>query len=159
MSYKVVIPTAGTGSRLGGITKYLNKSLISIGNKPTLSRIIEMFPENTEFVIPVGYKGKLIKEFISLAYSNRKIQFIDILLYEGEGSGLGLTLKKCSEYLQCPFIFCSCDTLVNEPIPEPSINWMGYDERDKLEQYRTINFSNDKIITSIDEKGTNLSSL
>ena len=158
MSYKVVIPTAGTGSRLGGITKYLNKSLVSIANKPALSRIIEMFPDDTEFVIPVGYKGQLIKEFVSLAYPHRSIQFVDILLYEGEGSGLGLTILNCKEFLQCPFVFCSCDTLVNEQIPEPEINWMGYDERDNLEQYRTIHLANDGTITSIDEKGMNLSS-
>jgi choline kinase len=157
MSYKVVIPAAGTGSRLGGRTKYLNKSLVSIGNKPTLSRIIEMFPENTEFVIPVGYKGELIKEFVSLAYQERKIEFVDVLLYEGEGSGLGLSLLMCKDYLQCPFIFCSCDTLVNEKIPDPSTNWMGYDERDNLEQYRTICITDDGTVESIDEKGSNIS--
>jgi NDP-sugar pyrophosphorylase family protein len=157
MSYKVVIPVAGTGSRLGGMTRYLNKCLVSIGNKPALSRIIEMFPDDTEFVIPVGYKGELIKEFVSLTYLERKIQFTDVLLYEGEGSGLGLSLLTCEEFLQCPFIFCSCDTLVNEKIPEPSVNWMGYDERDNLEQYRTIHISDDGKVLSIDEKGTNLS--
>lgn len=157
MAYKVVIPTAGTGSRLGGITKYLNKSLVSIGNKPALSRIIEMFPDDTEFVVPVGYKGELIKEYVSLAYPQRKIVFVDILLYEGEGSGLGLTIQKCKTFLQCPFVFCSCDTLVNERIPEPAVNWMGYDERDNLEQYRTIHVSDEDTITSIDEKGANLS--
>jgi len=157
MPYKVVIPTAGTGSRLGGMTKYLNKSLVSIGGRPALSRIFEMFPGDTEFVIPVGYKGELIKEFVSLAYPQRSIQFVDVLLYEGEGSGLGLTIQTCKEHLQCPFIFCSCDTLVNETIPEPSANWMGYDDRDNLEQYRTINISKEGAVTSIDEKGSNLS--
>jgi choline kinase len=159
MAYKVLIPTAGTGSRLGGITKYLNKSLVSIGKKPALSRIIEMFPADVEFVIPVGYKGDLIKEFVSLAYPKRKIQFVDILLYEGEGSGLGLTIQECKKYLQCPFVFCSCDTLVNQSIPEPVVNWMGYDDRDNLEQYRTIHISDNGSVTSIDEKGTNLSSM
>ena len=94
MNYKVLIPTAGTGSRLGGMTKYINKSLIGVGNKPALSRIIESFPEETEFVIATGYKGELVKEYLSLAYPGRKIQFVDILLYEGEGSGIGLTILR-----------------------------------------------------------------
>jgi choline kinase len=156
MPYKILIPTAGTGSRLGGMTKYLNKSLISIGNSPALTRIIKMFPEDSEFVIPVGYKGELIKEFVSLAYPEKKIQFVDILLYEGEGSGLGLTILSCKDLLQCPFIFCSCDTLVTENIQDPIINWMGYDDRDNLEQYRTINISDKGMILSIDEKGRNI---
>ena len=152
MSYKVLIPTAGTGSRLGGITKYLNKSLVSIGNKPTLVRIIEMFPEDTEFVIPVGYKGDIVKEFIKLAYPHKKITTVDVFPYEGEGSGLGLSILKCKDYLQCPFIFCSCDTLVNEKIFPPTHNWMAYDERDNKEQYRTITIKDNDVV-SINEKG------
>ena len=157
MQYKVMIPTAGIGSRLGGMTKYLNKSLISIGGRPTISRIIEMFPQDIQFVIATGYKGELVKEYLSLAYPGRQFQFVDILLYEGEGSGLGLTLMKCKEYLQEPFIFCSCDTLVDGVIPEPDHNWMGYDHRDNREQYRTIHLNNIGEIESINEKGVDLS--
>lgn len=157
MGYKVLIPTAGTGSRLGGMTKYINKSLVSIGNRPAISRIIESFPEDTQFVIPTGYKGELVKEYLYLAYPDRKIQFVDILLYEGEGSGLGLTVLECKDYLQEPFIFCSCDTLVNEEIPAPDQNWMGYDHRDNREQYRTVYIGNHGIIKSIDEKGADIS--
>ena len=130
MSYKVLIPTAGTGSRLGGMTKYINKSLVTLGGEPTISRIIESFPGDTQFVIATGYKGELVKEYLHLAYPARQFQFVDVLLYEGEGSGLGLTILSCREYLQEPFIFCSCDTLVNEKIPAPDYNWMGYDHRD-----------------------------
>lgn len=155
--YKVLIPTAGTGSRLGGMTKYLNKSLISLGNRPSISRIIELFPEDTEFVIATGYKGELVKEYLSLAYPNKNITFVDILLYEGEGSGLGLTVLSCKKYLQEPFIFCSCDTLVNEEIPAPDYNWMGYDHRDNKEQYRTLHISDKGDVVSIDEKGMDTS--
>lgn len=157
MGYKVLIPTAGTGSRLGGATKYLNKSLINIGNRPAISRIIEFFPTDTEFVIATGYKGELVKEFLSLAYPEKKIQFVDVLLYEGAGAGLGLTILSCKEYLQEPFIFCSCDTLVNEPIPMPDHNWMGYDHRDNVEQYRTLHVSDQDAVEGISEKGTNIS--
>jgi len=158
MGFKVLIPTAGTGSRLGGMTKYLNKSLISIGNKPAISRIIEMFPQSTEFVVATGYKGELVKEYLSLAYPDRKFQYVDVLLYEGEGSGLGLTVLSCKQFLQEPFVFCSCDTLVNEQIPAPDCNWMGYDHRDNREQYRTLHISDEEVIKSIDEKGMDTSS-
>lgn len=154
---KVLIPTAGTGSRLGGKTKYLNKSLISLSNKPVLSRLIEKFPADTEFIIATGYKGELVKEYLSLAHPDTLIRFVDILLYEGEGSGLGHTIMKCKDYLQEPFIFCSCDTLVNEDIPSPDHDWMGYDHRDQLEQYRTLHISDEGIVESIDEKGQDIS--
>lgn len=152
MGYKVLIPTAGTGSRLGGMTKYINKSLIGIGNKPALSRIIESFPKNTEFVIATGYKGELVKEFLSLAYPDICMQFVDVLLYEGEGSGLGLTALTCKEYLQEPFIFCACDTIVTEKIPAPDRNWVGYDHREAMNRYRKIHMDENGRVLSIDEK-------
>lgn len=152
MSYKVLIPTAGTGSRLGGMTKYINKSLISIGNKPALSHIIELFPEDAEFIIAIGYKGELVKEYLSLAYPDRQFQFVDVLLYEGEGSGLGLTVQCCKKYLQEPFVFCACDTIVTETIPEPTYNWIGYDHREALNRYRKIHIDDNGMVFSIDEK-------
>lgn len=152
MSYKVLIPTAGTGSRLGGMTKYINKSLISVGNRPALSWIIDAFPDDCEFVIATGYKGELVKEFLSLAYPNKKIQFVDVLLYEGEGSGLGLTVLTCKEYLQEPFVFCACDTIVTETIPAPERDWIGYDHREALNRYRKIHMDERGYVLSIDEK-------
>jgi hypothetical protein len=46
--------------------------------------------------------------------------------------------------------------LVNETIPAPDCNWMGYDHRDNREQYRTIHVGNDDKVTSIDEKGMDI---
>jgi len=53
-NYTVVIPTAGLGSRLGKISEFINKSLLSFDYKPVLSHIIERFPTDTKFIIPVG---------------------------------------------------------------------------------------------------------
>lgn len=158
MKYTVFIPTAGTGSRLGGITKFINKSLVSIGNKPTITRIFEMFPENTRFVIATGYKGELVKEYLSLAHPNKDITLVDVFPYEGEGSGLGLTLLTAKKYLQEPFVFCSCDTLVSETIPEPTENWIGWDNRDNPAQYRTVSINSDNKVWQINEKGQDLKS-
>lgn len=151
MAYTVFIPTAGTGSRLGGITKYINKSLVSIENKPTIARIMDMFPKDTEYVIAVGYKGDIVKEYLELACGEYKITVVDVYPYEGDGSGLGYTINCCKEYLQKPFIFCSCDTLVAGEIPDLSYNWMGWDDRDNKQQYRTITVKDEKVI-SINEK-------
>ena len=75
MSYRVLIPTAGTGSRLGNLTKFLNKSLIPVSNKAVISHIIDKYPDDCEFVIPIGYKGNLVKEFLNLAYPKRNFIF------------------------------------------------------------------------------------
>jgi len=152
MSYRVVIPTAGTGSRLGRLTKHLNKSLVSIAHRPTLSHLIEQFPEDCEFVIALGHKGELVREFLELAYPHRTFFFAEVDPYEGTGSGLGYSMLCCSDYLQQPFLFLSCDTLVQEAIPSPDHNWMGYAELPDLSAYRTLEI-NDGHVRSIREKG------
>ena len=72
MPDRVCIPSAGLGERLENLTKYINKPLLNIANKPAISYIIEKFSEDTEFIIPLGYKGDLIRQFVELAYPNRK---------------------------------------------------------------------------------------
>ena len=63
---KIIIPTSGTGSRLNNLTKYINKSLIKLGNKFAICYIIESYPIETEFIITLGYKGTLVKDFFPL---------------------------------------------------------------------------------------------
>jgi len=75
MGYRVLIPTAGTGSRLGNLTQYVNKSLVSIANRPTICHVIEQFPQDAEFVIALGHKGYLVREFLGLAYPTRRFFF------------------------------------------------------------------------------------
>ena len=87
MSYRVIIPTAGIGSRLGNLTKYINKSLVGIANRPTISHIIEQFPEDCEYVIALGHKGKLVRDFLELAYPDKVFYFVYVDPFEGEGSG------------------------------------------------------------------------
>lgn len=157
MNYRVCIPCAGTGSRLAALTHYINKSLVSVANKPTLSHIIEKFPDETEFVIPIGYKGHLVREYLSLVYPDRQFFFEDVYPFEGLGSGLGLTLQRCRQHLQQPFVFISCDTLVEEPIPPPLNNWMGYADVQNLQAYRTITLSPTGV-TSVNEKGESTTS-
>ena len=78
--------------------------------------------------------------------------FANVDLYKGKGSGLGLSLLACEQYLQEPFVFLSCDTLVKELIPEPDHDWMGFSQIEDLAQYRTLNVVNGNV-AEICEKG------
>ena len=152
MGYRIVIPTAGIGSRLKEFTRYINKSLVGIANRPTISHLIEQFPQDCEFVIALGHKGELVRNFLELAYPDRTFFFANVDPYEGKGSGLGLSLLACEQYLQEPFVFLSCDTLVKELIPEPDHDWMGFSQIEDLAQYRTLNVVNGNV-AEICEKG------
>jgi mannose-6-phosphate isomerase-like protein (cupin superfamily) len=51
----VCITAAGTGSRLGNISKTCHKTLLPISNKAIISHIIDNFNKNTDIIIAVGY--------------------------------------------------------------------------------------------------------
>lgn len=152
MSYRVCIPCAGTGSRLGELTRFLNKALVSISHRPVISRIIEQFPPDVEFVIALGYKGNLVREYLTLAYPCRNFIFEEVLPFEGPGAGLGLSLLKCKVHLQQPFVFNPCDTLVDAAIPTLDHNWMGYAEASDQLMYRTVEVTSGRV-NDIAEKG------
>ncbi len=94
LNYKVLIPSAGLGTRLGEISKNLNKALVSIDNKPTISHVIEKFPEEVEIVVALGHKGDLVKDYLKMAHDNRKITFVEVDNYRGTGSGLGYSISE-----------------------------------------------------------------
>jgi NDP-sugar pyrophosphorylase family protein len=154
VTYRVVIPTAGIGSRLENKTKNLNKSLVSISNKPILSHLIDQFPYNTEFVIALGYKGQLVRDYLELAYPKRTFFFVKVDPFKGNGSGLGYSLLCCKKFLQQPFIFSSCDTLVKEEIPKPSHDWMGYSGTRNLSLFRTLEIKKKNIFQIHEKKKT-----
>lgn len=155
MSYRVCIPCAGTGSRLAEKTKYLNKCLVNIGIHATISLIINKYSSDTEFVVALGYKGELVREFLKLAHPDRIFHYVDVFPYEGEQAGLGRSLQMCKQYLQQPFVFNSCDTIVGDSIPAPDTNWMGYCSVSDVKEYRSLVLDSGKV-KDIIEKSDNI---
>lgn len=109
---KVFITTSGIGSRLGKLTEFTNKSMVKLGQKPAISYIIEQYPEDFEFVITLGYFGKHIEQYLKIAYPNRKFTFVWVDKYEGPGTSQVYSQLQAKEYLQEPFIYNDCDTIV-----------------------------------------------
>ncbi len=146
IDYKVLITTSGIGSRLGDITRYTNKALVRVGKKPAISYIIEAYPKDTPFVVTLGYYGTQVKDFLELAYPDRLIEFIAIDKYEGPGTSLGHSMLKAKEALQCPFIYHACDTITNDPIPEPDKNWIGAYKGTDSSSYASWRVINDETL-------------
>lgn len=150
-NYKVLLTASGTGSRLGNITKFTNKSLVRVGEKPCISYIVEQYPVDVEIVVTLGYYGDHVREFLTLAYPERKFQFVTVDKYEGPGSSLLYSISKAKEHLQCPFIFHACDTITNN-IKPPNRNWMAGYKNGDASQYRSFNVSGSRVAT-LNEKG------
>lgn len=125
-SCPVCILTAGKGSRMMGLTQFLNKALLPINNQAIISKIIEKFPDNTEFVIGLGYMGQQVRNYLEIAHPNIAFSFVEIDNYEGAGSGPGHSLLCCSEKLMRPFYLVTCDTLWSSDIDLTlQTDWFG----------------------------------
>ncbi len=62
---KVIILAGGLGTRLGSITEELPKPMVRIGDKPILWHIMKIYAHYglTDFVLGLGYKQHIIKEY------------------------------------------------------------------------------------------------
>lgn len=67
---KVVILAGGYGTRISEETKYIPKPMIEIGDKPILWHIIKYYSSfgYNDFIICLGYKQHVIKEYFSNYY-------------------------------------------------------------------------------------------
>lgn len=155
MNYKVVIPSAGIGSRIGPLTKFINKSLVTVGDMPAIAHIIEKIPADVEIIIPIGYKADLVCQVVRAFFPKRNIKFVTVDNFNGEGSGLGYTLNCVKTDLQCPFIFIPNDTLceIDFDMLDPNFNgnWLMYYEkktgdRVPVEQYRTVELNQNYLV-------------
>jgi choline kinase len=125
MTRSVLITTSGIGNRLGELTRFTNKSLVAVGDKPAISRIIELYPKDTRFVVTIGYQAVMVREFLEIAYPHKIFDFVYVDKFDGPGSSLGFSMLQASRLLQTPFVFHASDTLLAEPIPDASSNWLG----------------------------------
>ena len=76
-----VILCGGKGTRLGLLGKKIPKSLIKVQNYPIIWFIIKILKRNSfnHFIIPLGYKGKVIKNYLknSKDLKNLNIETVD----------------------------------------------------------------------------------
>ena len=75
---KTIILAGGMGTRLSEYTEKIPKPMVKIGNKPILWHIMRTFKKYNfnEFLIALGYKGEVIKEYFikyKILNSNFKI--------------------------------------------------------------------------------------
>ena len=151
---QVIIPSAGLGSRLGSFTANINKALIPVGDKPAISYIINFYPKSYSFIIALGYKGSYIKEYLKIAHPEKNIKFVDINPFEGNGSGLGYTLKCCKKYIKEDFFFHTNDAILFDKIDFKSFCkdtvFLSNHNVNNL-KYRTVKIKNNKVTKFIDK--------
>jgi len=87
---KVIILCGGLGTRLREQTEFIPKPMIMIGNRPMLWHIMKIYYHQgfREFILPLGYKGDMIKEyFINYRWKTRDLMIDDEkIIYNGAPS-------------------------------------------------------------------------
>jgi glucose-1-phosphate cytidylyltransferase len=75
---KVVILCGGAGTRISGGDRTVKKEMVEIGGWPILWHIMKIFAAygHKEFVLPLGYRGDLIRRFfLDYEVMNRDVSF------------------------------------------------------------------------------------
>jgi glucose-1-phosphate cytidylyltransferase len=77
---KVVILAGGRGSRLSEETKDVPKPMVEIGGKPIIWHIMKRYSHHgfNDFIICLGYKGYMIKEYFSHYFLHMSDVTIDV---------------------------------------------------------------------------------
>ena len=118
---KTVILCGGLGTRLREETEFRPKPMVNIGNRPILWHIMKIYAHYgyTDFVLALGYKGEMIKQYFcnyefmnnditielgkpertSVHQCHEEIGWRITLIDTGEKSLKGARLKKVEQYI------------------------------------------------------------
>ncbi len=117
---KAVILAGGLGTRLSEETGLRPKPMVEIGGMPILWHVMKIFSAHgvTDFVICVGYRGYMIKEYFANYFLHQSDITVDMrsrtidyhvnfaepwrvtIVDTGDGTNTGGRLKRVSAYLQ-----------------------------------------------------------
>lgn len=95
-----VILCGGKGTRLGAIGKKIPKTLVSVQKKKIIWYIINILKINNfnHFILPIGYRGNLIKKFINKEF--RKNDFLIDIVNTGTNSSISRRISKIKSLIK-----------------------------------------------------------
>jgi glucose-1-phosphate thymidylyltransferase len=108
---KIVIPTAGFGTRLRPHTWSRPKPLLTVADKPVLGHVLDMFsplPSIDEVVFIIGHLGDQIEQYVSAAHPKLNARFVEQTELLGQSHAIWLA----REGLEGPMLMAFVDTLI-----------------------------------------------
>ncbi|PYV39917.1 MAG: glucose-1-phosphate cytidylyltransferase [Acidobacteria bacterium] len=138
---KVVLFCGGLGMRLREFSETIPKPMINIGHRPILWQVMRYYAHygHKEFILCLGYKGELIKEYFLtyketmsndfvLSQGGRRVELLSSDIHDwritfvntGLTSNIGQRLKAIQSHLEGEDVFLAnyTDLLSDLPLPE-----------------------------------------
>lgn len=114
----VAILAGGKGTRLSEETCLIPKPMVEIGGKPILWHIMKIYAHYgfREFVIALGYKGEIIKDFFLSPYwvDNWVVHLLDT----GEETQISGRVRRILEFTKSTTMLTYGDGLANIVVPQ-----------------------------------------
>jgi len=128
---KIIIPTAGYGTRLRPHTWSKPKPLVSAAGKAVLDHMLEILAtaqeaERLEFVFIIGYLGDQIEAYVKEHYPQYKAAYVE----QAERRGQSHALAMARQYISGPTIVVFVDTLIDTDLsflrdePDQAVAWV-----------------------------------
>ena len=107
-----VILAAGMAKRLRPLTDTKPKCLLEVGKRTLLERTVDAMRQAgiTEFLVVTGYRGEMIREFLTIHYPLSTIHYLDNIDYEHNNNIYSLWMA-CQKVRGCDFLLMDSDIL------------------------------------------------
>ena len=107
-----VILAAGMAKRLRPLTDTKPKCLLKVGERTLLERTVDAMHQAgiTEFLVVTGYRGEMIREFLTIHYPLSTIHYLDNTDYEHNNNIYSLWMA-CQKVRGCDFLLMDSDIL------------------------------------------------
>ena len=107
-----VILAAGMAKRLRPLTDTKPKCLLKVGERTLLERTVDAMRQAgiQEFLVVTGYRGEMIREFLTTRYPQFTIHYMDNVDYEHNNNIYSLWMA-CQKVRGCDFLLMDSDIL------------------------------------------------
>ena len=162
---QAVILAGGLGTRLGELTRYTPKVMLSFSGKPFLYYIIDLLSKQgvKDVVLCIGYLGEQIKDFfgdgktlgVNVKYSVENRQLL----------GTGGALKQARNLMEEYFLVLNGDTYLPIDYPEVEKEYRRLGQKAMMVVYNNevntgvknnVALGSDQVVVNYDKKGTAL---
>jgi len=157
---KIVIPTAGFGTRLRPHTWSKPKPLVSVAGKPVLGHVLDMFQnlgKINEVVFIVGYLGEQIEAYVAQAYPSLPTRYV----VQDEMLGQSHAIWLARQGLTGPMLMAFVDTLIEADLsglndePVEAVAWVK--AVDDPRRFGVADVGDDGRVTRLVEKPKDMS--